>query len=181
MTSGWPDLRKLELPIHSHHLNRGNITQLAPFLVHFRWLCHNNLAMSAQTVTQPETANDWKSRLESKMSVAAICISAKCSPAQTSFQAYHIWTLMMCPAARHQWWGIANCVTIPRVHVSMFGHHWSLMDSDSEYVKSPATARASPEHSYESQNQAENISADKDCSVKNCVDMTQKATHLGYW
>ena len=79
------------------------------------------------------------------MSVAAICISAKCSPAQTSFQAYHIWTLMMCPAARHQWWGIANCVTIPRVHVSMFGHHWSLMDSDSEYVKSPATARASPE------------------------------------
>ena len=77
------------------------------------------------------------------MSVAAICISAKCSPAQTSFQAYHIWTLMMCPAARHQWWGIANFVTIPRVHVSMFGHHWSLMDSDSEYVKSPATARAS--------------------------------------
>ena len=89
------------------------------------------------------------------MSDAAIWISAKCSPAQTSFQAYHSWTLMKCPAARQLVMGDskhcdkAPCPPCPCVHV-----WWSPMITDDGLwlwiCEVPAPGAPRQQHSYKS-------------------------------
>ena len=88
------------------------------------------------------------------MSEAAIWISAKCSPAQTSFQAYHSWTLMKCPAARQLVMGDskhcdnAPCPPCPCVHV-----WWSPMISDGLWLwicEVPTPGAPRQQHSYKS-------------------------------